>query len=195
MAARKHIDRERVLQTAIVLADETGLEAVTLASVAEQLGIRIPSLYNHVQGLPGLRRDITLWGLQQLCDGLRRATVGKAGEEAILSGAAAYRAFAHAHPGPYVATLAAVSTNDPELITVREELIEVVVAILQPYITAGDDTLHKVRAFRSVIHGFVHLEIAGGFGLPLDRDESFRQLVHILIVGLQEQSAPQKSGQ
>ena len=41
-------------------------------------------------------------------------------------------------------------------------------------------------ALRSVIHGFATLEVAGGFGLPLDCDESFRRLIAMLIAGLQE---------
>ncbi|MGB8644293.1 MAG: TetR-like C-terminal domain-containing protein [Anaerolineae bacterium] len=45
--------------------------------------------------------------------------------------------------------------------------------------------MHAVRALRSVVHGFATLEVAGGFGLPLDCDESFRRLVQMLIKGLQ----------
>jgi AcrR family transcriptional regulator len=184
MAGRKHIDRERVLETAITLADANGFEAVTLASVADCLGIRIPSLYNHVDGLPGLRRAMTLWGLGELNNALRRAAVGVAGEEAITRVAEAYRAFAHAHPGVYAATLRAVPPDDTELAAVATELVEIVVAVLKPYAAGEDDALHKVRAMRSVMHGFVHLELVGGFGMALDRDESFRRLVRLFIVGL-----------
>jgi AcrR family transcriptional regulator len=186
MAARKHVDRERVLETAITLADANGFEAVTLASVADCLGIRIPSLYNHVDGLPGLRRDMTLWGLRELADVLRRAAVGVSGEEAIIRVAEAYRAFAHAHPGVYAATLRAVPPEDTELSGIAAELVEIVVAVVKPYTTAEDDALHKVRAMRSVMHGFVHLELVGGFGMALDRDESFRRLVRLFILGLKE---------
>ena len=50
----------------------------------------------------------------------------------------------------------------------------------------GDDALHAVRALRATVHGFATLEIAGGFGLPLDCDESFRRLVQVLILGMQQ---------
>ncbi|MBI5666927.1 MAG: WHG domain-containing protein [Chloroflexi bacterium] len=181
---RKRIDRQRVLEVSIALADAHGFEAVTLASVADQLGIRIPSLYNHVSGLPGLRHDMALWGVRQLGERLRRAAVGKAGDEAIVSVAHAYRAFAHAHPGIYSATLRAATPDEPDLAAAGQEVLDVVLAVLQPYGFDSEDTLHVVRGLRSLLHGFVDLEIAGGFGLALDRDDSFRQLVQLFIQGL-----------
>lgn len=184
MPPRKHLDLQQVIQTAIALADEHGFQAVTLASVADKLGIRIPSLYNYVSGLPGLRREMTLWGARHLTELGRRAAIGKAGDDAILSIATAYRAFAHAHPGIYPTTLRAAPLEDTELVAVAQELLDVLLAVMQPYGFDPDDTLHAIRALRSVLHGFVDLEIAGGFGLALDRDESFRQLLQTLIEGL-----------
>jgi AcrR family transcriptional regulator len=184
LSARKHIDRQQVIDTGIALADAHGFEAVTLASVAEQLGIRIPSLYNHVAGLTGLRHEIQLWGLRQLGEQMRRAAVGKSGEDAILRVAHAYREFAHLHPGVYSATLRAAAPDESDIAAAGQDIIEVVLAILEPYHFSPDDNLHVVRGLRSVLHGFVDLETAGGFGLALDRDESFRQLLQRFIQGL-----------
>ncbi len=190
MPPRKHIDRQRVLEVSIALADAHGFEAVTLAGVADQLGIRIPSLYNHISGLPGLRHDMTLWGLSQLAECLRRAAVGKAGETGIISLAHAYRAFAQSHPGIYSATLRAATPDEPDLAAAGQEVLDVVLAVLQPYGFSPDDTLHIVRSLRSLLHGFVDLEIAGGFGLALDRDESFQRLIRLFIHGLSANYPP-----
>lgn len=189
MPPKRNIDLQKVVQTAITLADEQGYENVTLASVAEKLGIRIPSLYNHVSGLPGLRYQMRLWGVQQLTDQIRRAAVGKSSDEAIFSFADAYRACAHAHPGIYTVTLRAAKPDEPELEKESAELIEIARAVLRPYGFEGDDSLHMIRAFRSVMHGFVGLEIEGGFGLSLDRDESFRRLIVIFVQGLHGQKS------
>ena len=56
-----------------------------------------------------------------------------------------------------------------------------------------EDGLHAVRGLRSVVHGFASLEVAGGFGLPLDLDESFRRLVEMFIGGLQQEAGLQQS--
>lgn len=189
MPPRKHIDRQRVLEVSIALADTHGFEAVTLAGIAEQLGIRIPSLYNHISGLPGLRYEIALWGVRQLGEHMRRAAIGKAGDDAISSMAHAYRAFALAHPGVYSATLRAPAPDEPDLAAAARDIIEVIQLILKLYRLSPDDTLHVIRAFRSLIHGFVDLEIVGGFGLALDRDESFRQLIQLFVQGLHTRQA------
>jgi hypothetical protein len=46
---------------------------------------------------------------------------------------------------------------------------------------------------RSVLHGFVDLEVSGGFGMPLDRDESFQRLLTGYIAGIQTISIPTKA--
>jgi AcrR family transcriptional regulator len=184
MPPRKRIDRQRVLEVSIALADAHGFEAVTLASVADQLGIRIPSLYNHVSGLSGLRHEMALWGVRQLAEHLRRAAVGKAGDEAVISLAHAYRQFARLHPGIYTATLRAAPPDEPNLAAAGQEVLEIVLAVLAPYRLSPEDTLHVVRGLRSLLHGFVDLENAGGFGMVLDRDESFHRLVELFVQGL-----------
>lgn len=51
---------------------------------------------------------------------------------------------------------------------------------------AGDDAgaVDAVRVVRAAVHGFVDLELRGGFGLPQDRATSFRRLLDVLAGGL-----------
>ena len=46
--ARTRLNRERVLQKGIELADEIGLERLTMRRLGEELGVEAMSLYNHV---------------------------------------------------------------------------------------------------------------------------------------------------
>ena len=55
------------------MADEVGLSSLTLAALAERLGVRQPSLYKHVAGTDGLRRSISLRAKGDLATVLRRA--------------------------------------------------------------------------------------------------------------------------
>ena len=73
MSPRAGLSREAVVQAAAALADEEGLEEVTLAELASRLGVRTPSLYNHVAGLEGLRRELALLGTRELGRRLGRA--------------------------------------------------------------------------------------------------------------------------
>ena len=107
MARSVGVTRERVVAIAAELADAHGLEALTLAQVAAALKIRLPSLYNHVDGLLGLRRELALLGGRELLDRVSRAAIGKAGDDAMLALAQAYRDYIMAHPGRYAAIVRA----------------------------------------------------------------------------------------
>jgi hypothetical protein len=64
--------------------------------------------------------------------------------------------------------------------------VDVVLAILRGYGLEGDDAIHAARAVRSALHGFVALEAGGGFGIPVDLDESYARMVRALARGLRE---------
>lgn len=184
MTRRAGITREQVVAVAAALADAHGLEQLTLAQVATQLGVRLPSLYNHVEGLTGLRRALTLLGLRHFGECISRAAIGKAADEAVVAVAQAYRRFVNEHPGLYAATVQAPAPDDQALEQASRAIIEVVLAVLAPYGLEQPAAIHAVRGLRSIVHGFATLEGAGGFGLPLDRDESFLWLLRTYLAGL-----------
>ncbi|MEZ4658388.1 MAG: WHG domain-containing protein [Caldilineaceae bacterium] len=188
MGRSRRLNQIIVVEAAAQLIDEAGDPAtLCLKTLAAKLGIRVPSLYNHVDGLEGLTRAVALWGLQQLLAELRQAAVGKAGRDALNAVAHSYRAFVLAHPGVYPLTLRAPAANDAEMSAVANELVELVLLLLAPLGLHDADALHEVRILRSLLHGFVSLEAAGGFGLPLERDESFRRLINRYIDGITTQ--------
>ena len=79
-----------IVEAAGGLADDGGLEALSLVDLAERLGIRKPSLYNRVAGIGDLRRELALVGLRELGRSLSRAAAGKAGAEGLFALAYAY---------------------------------------------------------------------------------------------------------
>jgi AcrR family transcriptional regulator len=182
---RQGLDTRRVVDEAARIADDEGLGEVTLARVAQALGVRAPSLYNHVDGRAGLLRLVSMRSIDELADRLRDAAVGRAGADALIAIAHAYRDYAHQHPGRYIATVRAPGPEDDELAAVGSRAVEVMVAVLAGWGFTGEDALHRVRVIRAALHGFVSIEAEGGFGLPLDLDESFELLLATLVVGLE----------
>jgi hypothetical protein len=61
------LDLEAVIEAAAEIADQFGAQEVTLANLAKRLNIRPPSLYNHVDGLPGLRKELAIFSIK-VCD-------------------------------------------------------------------------------------------------------------------------------
>jgi AcrR family transcriptional regulator len=187
MAARKRgLSAEDVVEAAVEIADAEGLEGVTLAAVAQELGIRSPSLYAHVDGLAGLRRLLAFRAAAELGGILRRAVQGKQGAEALRALMHAYRGFARRRQGLYAAAQQAVRPGeDEELYRALAGVIEPVLQALTEAGVASEDLIHLTRALRSALHGFVELEHSSGFGMPESVDESFEKLVALLLAGVQ----------
>ncbi len=186
MAHRAGLDREQVLTAAAELADAEGLDGLTLGRLAGRLGVKTPSLYNHVAGLPDVQRELALRAKRTLCVQLARAAVGKAQADAVFALCDAFRAFIKAYPARYALTVrpAPPRASDREMEAADAEIVEVVLAALASYGLTGQKAVHAVRGLRSVVHGFSTLELTGGFGLPLDADASFRILCQMLVAGL-----------
>jgi AcrR family transcriptional regulator len=142
---RRGLDTEQVLQAAIVLADE-GLDQATFARLAQVLGVRAPSLYNHINGRAALMRLLTLRGLTGIADQIAAAAAGLAGEEAMRATAHAYRTYARANPGCYEATLAAPREPDAELEVAVQRLLGLLAAILRAWKLDKEQTIDAIRA-------------------------------------------------
>jgi AcrR family transcriptional regulator len=72
-AARRRtpLTRERVLRTAVDLADSRGIDALTIRRLGEQLGVEAMSIYHHVRG-----KEAILDGVVDLVFGEVEAAVG-----------------------------------------------------------------------------------------------------------------------
>ncbi len=180
---RDRVTKARVVDAAVALLDRQGPHALSLAAIARELGVRTPSLYHHVDGLDGLRREVRLRGVERLGDVLQRAAGGRAGRDALTAVAHAYRAFGHERPGLYALTLAGRHEDD-DVRAAAGRVIEPVLAVLRGYGLDGEPALHATRYLRSVLHGFVALEQEGGFAMPIDREASFERLLDAVDAGL-----------
>lgn len=183
-----------MLDAAAAIADAEGLAAVTVARVAQDLGVRPPSLYNHVAGRDALMRGIALRALRELGAAVRDAAVGRSGHEALAAFAGAYRDYALAHPGTYAATVRAPTAGDAEHDAAAQAVVDTALAVLRGWGLEGDDAIHATRAVRAAVHGFVTIEAGGGFGLPADPEESFRRMVTALAAGLTRAPARATAG-
>jgi len=186
---RVRLDKNAVVQAAVEILNTEGVQALTLSHLAAKLGIQTPSLYNHVDGLTGLQQELAVLNARLLADRFSEAAIGKSGSELFMDVSQAFRAYVKEYPGLYMSMLRSSGTQqvqDPNLQQEEERTMKVGLAIMASLGLQGEDAIHGLRAFRSMVHGFATLEVAGGFGLPQDCDESFRKLVLALVAGLQK---------
>ncbi|HEX5615989.1 MAG TPA: TetR-like C-terminal domain-containing protein [Acidimicrobiia bacterium] len=186
MARKVGVSREQVVAAAVAIADRDGLAALTLTDVARELGIRAPSLYAHVDGLPGLLRALQAHGAHVLAEAIRDASDATDGVDAMRAFARVYRQFAREHPGLYevIQQHAASPDDDPVLAAALGEPVAVVARALASLGIDGDDAVHTVRIWRAALHGFVDLERRGGFAIPLALDDTYARLVDSLLTPL-----------
>lgn len=166
-----------MVREAADVADEVGLDRLSLATVAERLGVRLPSLYKHISSLDGLRRDIAVLAVGELGRALGPAALGRSRGDALHAVARAYRDYARTHPGRYAATVRAPAAGDEEHEAAAAGVLDVVFAVLAGFGPAENDLVDATRALRATLHGFVALEAGGGFGLPHDVDRSFDRMI------------------
>jgi AcrR family transcriptional regulator len=181
---RMQLDKSKVVTAAAALVNSSGWEDLSLGALAGELGVQTPSLYNHIDGLPGLRRELTLLSTRQLGERLAEAAIGQSGPEAVRAIARAYRGYIKDNPGLYLLGVRSAAFKvppDAELQAAQARVLGVTLAAIAAFGLSEPDALHAIRGLRSFIHGFATLEIAGGFGLPLDCEESFRRLIEVFI--------------
>ena len=179
---RAGLDSATVVEAAAAIADAEGLEAVTLSSVAAKLGVKPPSLYAHVDGLPDLRRRLAALAAEELAQTLTPAVAGRSAGDALRETGRAYRRWALAHPGRHMALQFVQMQDEPA----AERAVELMVSVMRGYELEGDAAIHAVRVMRAAIFGFVTLETGGGFGIPLATEESFEWMLALLDRGLSE---------
>ncbi|MFJ3876964.1 TetR/AcrR family transcriptional regulator [Streptomyces sp. NPDC090077] len=180
--ARAGLTAERVTIAGAELADETGLDRVTMAQVARRLGVKDASLYAHVRGLEDLRGRIALLAADEKTLRIAEATVGRAGKDALVAYADAWREYAHAHPGRYAATQTPIRI-DPELAEKAagpRRAVELTYGMLRGYGLTEPDLTDAVRLLRSTFHGFVALEAAGGFAHERSPQQSWTRALDAL---------------
>ncbi|HSL44572.1 MAG TPA: WHG domain-containing protein [Anaerolineales bacterium] len=195
MSPRSNLTKDAVVRAAADVLNSEGSEALTLHRLAEKLGIRTPSLYNHVDGLPGLMRELSILNARNLAERLSEAAIGRSGAELAMAVMQAYRSYIKAYPGLYLSTLRASGMQEEVSLDLQQEearSVKVGLAVIASFGLQGEDAIHAVRALRSLVHGFATLEVSGGFGMPLDLDESFARMMDVFIAGLENQREAQR---
>jgi AcrR family transcriptional regulator len=184
---RVGLSTDAVVAAASALMDQEGAAGLTVTRVAEEVGVKPPSLYNHIAGLDALERLVALDGIGRLAEACRTAVMGRSGPDGLRAMAEAYRAFAVGHPGVYPLTQVA-RPGDIEFEVMAARAIEPVLALLAGFGIPQADLVHAVRTVRSALHGFAVLEGQSGFGLDVDVGASFRWMVDTVERGLTRRS-------
>lgn len=188
--ARVGLTAERLTRAGAELADTSGFEQVTVSALARHFDVKVASLYSHVKSSRDLKVRIALLALEELADRGAAALAGRAGKDALTAFANVYRDYAREHPGRYAA---AQLRLDPEEAAAGAGVrhAQMSRAVLRGYRLSEPDETHAVRLLGSVFHGYVSLELSGGFSHSApDSQESWTRIVDALDALLRHWPAP-----
>ncbi|MFJ4205250.1 TetR/AcrR family transcriptional regulator [Streptomyces sviceus] len=185
MVPRAGLTPDRLTEAAADLADQIGFEDVTLAALAKRFGVKDASLYSHVRNLQDLRTRVALLAGGEMIDRIAVAVAGRAGKDALVAFAGAYRAYALERPGRYAATQIRIDQSLIAGTPALRRTAEITYGMLRAYGLAEPDLTDAVRLLRATFHGYCALESGGGFGAPRDVQKSWDRAVDALHVALE----------
>jgi AcrR family transcriptional regulator len=169
--ARLPLSRERVLRAAIGLADETGIEALSMRKLGQELGVEAMSLYNHVAN-----KDDILGGMVDIViDEIELPAKGADWKAAIRGTAMSAYEVLLGHP--WAANLV---LSGPGLSYARLRYMDGILGCLRAGGFSAEMTDHAYHALDSHIMGFTlwQVGISAGLANISSVEEFLRALDH-----------------
>lgn len=165
--------RQLLIDTALVLLDRDGVEAVTIRAVARASGVSHAAPANHFADRRALLTALAVQCFTDLAAGASAArdAVSPAPRARIIAFADAYVAYALAHPNRY-RMMWRMDMLDPDDAALAE-LIDGLYAGVEQDVLAlphgqSDDATTLLIALSSVVHGYVAMRIDGNFVAAVD---------------------------
>lgn len=156
-APRTPLNRERVVRAAVALADDAGLEALSMRKLGQRLGVEAMSLYNHVAN----KDDLLVGMIDVVFSEIDLPVVDVGWRTAMSQRAASVREALARHPWA-TGLMELRTTHGPASLRHAE-------AVLDRLREAGfsiEDATHAYWLLDSYIYGFAIQEAGLPFGTP-----------------------------
>ena len=180
------LDPDTVLAAAERVVAERGWEDLTMAALAEELHVRSPSLYRHVESLDAVRNALRLRTVVELGESVRAAVMGKSGIDGLHALTNAYRAYAQAHPVRYLAQ--GTLPGDDAMREAGRRVGEAGYAVLESFGLTPAELPVATAQLASLVHGFVSLELQQTIDWVTDPDAAYHGLVELFAAGLRHRA-------
>jgi AcrR family transcriptional regulator len=164
MSVRKTVNRQSICDAAVSIIKAEGIDSFSMRTLAASLGIRAPSLYDHVKNREEVIALVQAVGLLDFGDGFRNA--GPTVRDKILF----YRQWALTNPNLYPVVFQ--QRLHRELLP--EGLEEKVLGLV---IVAAGGSHVQARAMWAQLHGLVDLELQGRLPADADMKATWEQVI------------------
>jgi AcrR family transcriptional regulator len=187
VAPRAGIHKQDVIAMAAeLLAQRNNVDELPLRDIAERLGVRTQSLYAHVDGIDGLRRELALRGLTEMAAAMSEAAIGRSGAAAVDAIIRAWLSYAERKPGLYSATVQPAG-DDVGLAEATAAAMRPLQLVLRSYGLDPHQVVHWHRLILATIHGFAALQRQGVLTLPEPPASTVDHMVAVFVNELERQ--------
>jgi len=164
MAIHKKINREAIRIAAIRIVEEHGVASLSMRTLATELGIKAPTLYDHVKNRDEVIALVQSAGLANFGAGFAQA--GTSTRDKILF----YRRWAVTHRNLYPVVF--------QQHLHREHLeVSLEAQVLSQVVEAAGGSHIQARVFWAQLHGLVDLELHNRLPVDADLDATWEQVI------------------
>lgn len=185
--AHKGLNPDAVVKAAAELIEKQGREVFSMRLLAEDLGIKTASLYNHVDNMETLLAEVCRYGLCLQKEVEMQAMEGAHGEDAVRRLADTYRRFAKEYRELYGLIMSMSAKNQQVRDDAAVLFTDPLKKMLEEFHLKEEENIHFRRLFRAIVHGFVSQEEQGFFShYPASVEDSFHFAVQCYIDSLKQ---------
>lgn len=190
MPAPARTSTDEILAAARAILEEDGLDALTMQAVAARVGVRAPSLYKHVADRAALIKAVADGVTEELRETLEPDLTGDVDPPAEVRAIAhRFRTFVRRNPHAYALLFAALPQDQsPDPGALAAVGLPIVEAMRR--MTGDEGALDAARTVVAWAHGFVTMELAGGFRLGGDVDAAYRAGIETILSGVSGAASP-----
>lgn len=178
------ISKEKVIQITSDLVDKEGLNNVSLKTVAEKLGIRTPSLYNHITSFDNLLREVAHNGMRAMNEQMTQAVIGNSGVIAIKIASGAYFKYMIAHPGVYETIQWATWHGNNETSEIFDNYKSLLLKLLYSCNLKQEKTKEILDLLIGVLHGYTTMQLGKAFSKPEETTNGLLEAIDTVFLGI-----------
>ncbi|WP_206740592.1 TetR/AcrR family transcriptional regulator, partial [Clostridium tyrobutyricum] len=186
MKKQRILSKQIVLNKAMDIAENDGIDSLTFQRLSQSLNIKSPSLYNYFKNLDELKIIVGSIFFDNLSSVLYKNLLGLSGKEAIKVFSSTIRDYSLQHPklAMVILTVHKYEHNSP----IYQSLLRVHNILDQLLCFTGKsqtEILILSRSIRSAVLGFIILELSGYFEhKEVTKDASFKAMLDTTISSL-----------
>lgn len=178
------VTKTAVIQAASDIADEKGLNNVSLKAVAERLNIRTPSLYNHIENLDDLLREVAHNGMRTMNQRMTQAAIGKSGDTAIEAVAIEYLNYMIEHCGVYETIQWATWHGTDETAKIFNEYTDLLKTLILSCNLRSDNVSEILNLITGFLHGYITLQLRYALFEPEKVREELAVALNTVLTGI-----------